>query len=175
MGSCTSKTTVVQSCIVRVALLGDAVSGKSAIVSRFIHNKFSLEYQHNTKNSVGLKSYLLDESSVPVTIEIWEVQSALNIEIDTAIIVCDSSMSISEMQDCFWKWLQVANSYNWNNIHVAITKSDFKDASESYLMTIHQALALTYDQKIFFTSAQANKGIDYMFKTIIGRKFLKKA
>ena len=101
MGSCTSKTTVIESFIIRIGLLGDSVSGKSSILSRFANNKFTLNYQHHTKNLAGVKSYLLDESSTPVTIEVWEVQSSLNIAIDVAIIVSDVTMPISELQDYY--------------------------------------------------------------------------
>ena len=101
MGSCTGKQIVLEGKIIRIALLGDSVSGKTALLSRFTYNKFSLTYQHNTKNIAGIKSYLLDESLSPVTLEIWEVQSPLNTLIDIGIIIADVSMSISELQDYY--------------------------------------------------------------------------
>ena len=81
------------------------------IISRFAHKKFTLNYQHNSKNLASVKSYLLEESSSPVTIEVWEVQSSLNIGIDVAVIIADITMAISELQDYYWKWLQEAKSY----------------------------------------------------------------
>ena len=170
MGSCTSKTTVIESFIIRIGLLGDSVSGKSSILSRFANNKFTLNYQHHTKNLAGVKSYLLDESSTPVTIEVWEVQSSLNIAIDVAIIVSDVTMPISELQDYYWKWLQIANSYGWNTVYVALSKIDLREIDENEANRVHEALALPTDQQVFLTSALANKGIDPMFKSIITSK-----
>ena len=129
-----------------------------------------MNYQHHTKNLAGVKSYLLDESSTPVTIEVWEVQSSLNIAIDVAIIVSDVTMPISELQDYYWKWLQIANSYGWNTVYVALSKIDLREIDENEANRVHEALALPTDQQVFLTSALANKGIDPMFKSIITSK-----
>lgn len=170
MGSCTSKTTVVEGFVIRIGLLGDAVSGKTAILSRFAHNKFTINYQHHTKNLAGVKSYLVDESSAPVTIEVWEVQSDLNIAIDIAVVVADSTMPISDLQDYYWKWLQKANSYGWNDVNVALSKTDLRETDEKLAGKVHELLALQAEQEVFLTSSLVNKGVDAMFKTLISHK-----
>ena len=172
MGSCSSKTTVVQNFVIRIGLLGDAVSGKTAIISRFAHNKFTLNYQHHTKNLAGIKSYLVDETESPVTLEIWEIHSRLNIGIDIAVIVADITMPISQLQDYYWKWLQDANSYGWNDVNVALTKRDLKKdiVDDEYVEKIHESLALSENQQIFLTSSLLGTGIDRMFKTLISHK-----
>jgi GTPase SAR1 family protein len=167
MGSCSSKTTVIEGFIIRIGLLGDSVSGKSAILSRFTHNSFSLNYQHNTKNHVGIKSYLLEESFSPVTVEVWEVQSALSVHIDIAIIVADSTKPISDLQDYYWKWLQIAQSYGWNKVYIALSKIDIKGLDESYAEKVHEALVLDQEQEVYLTSSLTGKGIDAMLKSLI--------
>jgi GTPase SAR1 family protein len=167
MGACTNKSTAVEGFIIRIGLLGDSVCGKSSILKRFTHNNFSLNYQHNTKNLAGIKSYLLEESFVPVTVEVWEVQSVLSVQMDIAVIIADSTMPISDLQDYYWKYLQIAKSYGWNNTYIALSKTDIKDIDDSYGAKVHEALVLNTEQEVFLTSALSGKGIDALFKSII--------
>ena len=168
MGACTTKTTVIDGNLLRVVLVGDSVSGKTAILTRFAHNSFSMAYQHNTKNYPALKSYLLNEKSRPVTIEVWEIQSELEMDVDYAIIVADSTMAISELQDYYWKWLQFCKKFGWNKVSVALAKTDLSASiDDKYLSNVREMLVLDDQQVVFKTSALRGDGIDTMFKRII--------
>jgi ethanolamine utilization protein EutP (predicted NTPase) len=168
MGSCSSKETVIRSVTVRIALVGDAVSGKTAILTRFANNEFKSAYKHNTKNFVAIKSYLVNESSTPVTIEIWEIQNNPSLEMDFALVVADITMPISQLQDYYWKWFNTCKEFGWNKVSVVLSKKDMKFPVEpAYADKVHELLALESNQKVFLTSAQQNEGIDVMFKALL--------
>ena len=170
MGSCSSKSTIVRSITVRIALVGDAVSGKTAILTRFANNVFPLSYKHNTKNFVAIKSYLLNESTTPVTIEIWEIQSNPSLTMDFALVVADITMPISQLQDYYWKWFQWCKDLGWTKLSVALSKKDLKfPLEEGYDTKISDLLVLDENQKVFITSAQDNEGIDRMFKSLLSQ------
>lgn len=166
------KSTSVPICrTIRIGLVGDPLSGKTSLQTRFTSNRFSYEYQHTQKNTIGIKSYMLDEVSVPVTVELWELQSDFNQPIDIALIVVDSNLDIDEIQDYYMRWLEEGQSRGWAEIHVALTKSDINASeSEGFLEKVSDALVLSSNQKAFLTSASSNMGILQMFKTIISQK-----
>lgn len=168
MGSCSSKTTVLKSTIVRIALVGNAVSGKSAILTRFANNQFPQSYKHNTKNFVAIKSYLVNEKKTPITVEIWEIQSNPSLPMDIALIVADITMPISDLQDYYWKWYQTCQSFGWTNVSIVLSKRDLNlNADNSYETKVKELLVLSPEQKVFLTSALNNEGIDLMFKSLL--------
>ncbi|CAG9333348.1 unnamed protein product [Blepharisma stoltei] len=171
-GSLRKKGTGVPICrTIRIGLVGDPLSGKSSILTRFISNRFRFEYEPTTKNIVGLKSYILDEVAIPVTVEIWELHSDFNQPIDVAIIVIDSKLPINEIQDYYMRWFKEAQNYFWNDIHVALTKSELsEDEADKFVDRVTDALVLPGNRKPFLTSASSNIGIFQMFKTIISQK-----
>lgn len=168
MGSCSTKTTVIRSTTLRIALIGNAVSGKTAILTRFANNQFPQTYKHNTKNFVAVKSYLVNEASTPITVEIWEIQSNPSLPMDLALIVADITMPISDLQDYYWKWFQVCQSYGWTNVNVVLSKKDLNlSIDNNYPSKIQELLVLSSEQRVFLTSALNNEGIDIMFKSLL--------
>jgi GTPase SAR1 family protein len=168
MGGCTNKTTVIDGTLVRIALVGDAVCGKTAILTRFAQNRFSLAYQHNQKNYTAMKSYLANEKSRPITVEVWEVQNELKVQVDFAVIVADSTMPVSQLQDYYWKWFQICQGFGWNKVCVALAKTDLNSGiDEKFLINVREKLVLDENQTVFKTSAMKNDGIDLMFKEIV--------
>lgn len=170
MGGCTTKNTVIQGSVIKIGLIGDALSGKSSILLRFAENRFNSGYLHNTKNFAVIKSYLVNDKKQPVTVEVWELQTQNVIQLDVIVIVADSTMSVSDLQDYYWKWLQYCKAAGWENISIVLSKSDLNsNINQEFLNKIRENLVLEPNQLLLKTSASKNEGIDSLFKSIISR------
>lgn len=170
MGGCTNKNTVIDGSIIKIGLVGDAACGKSSILHRFAENRFNLEYFHNTKNFTVVKSYIVNDLKDPVTIQVWEIQNKQLVEIDIAVIVADCRMSISGLQDYYWKWFLYCKDAGWEKVSIVLSKSDLSsNIKEDYIQVIRQNLALDPNQLLLKTSALKNEGIDTLFKSIISQ------
>ena len=166
MGSGRSKQREVTAYTHKVGLVGDVACGKTCLIDRFRKNSFRPMHVRTEKNRGGIKSYILAEMPVPVVAEVWEVQ-ALNLFLNTVIIVIDCRNSIDQIQDTYKRWAKTCMDHGCRDIHIALNKTDLKRFSKEHHDRILEALAASEDKMVFFVSAAKNDGVDYMFKCVI--------
>ena len=167
---CGSQKSLPQVKVIRIALIGARRSGKSALISCFLMRKFNLEYLPTTTANVGMKSYTFKDSSVVVTIEVWELNEikALPSSFNFVILTLDCTHTTMDLVQELSEEIAAHNLLALARpFSIAITKSDCVQEDRANLqLLMEKTLAAPEGVKIYITSASDQMGIDAMFKDL---------
>lgn len=155
----------------KILLIGNSGVGKSCIMTRFVDNDFSDEFNSTIGVDFKIKTLIVDNKLVKL--QIWDTAGQERFKTITSsyyrgahgiIIVYDITdrKSFSDIIN----WIAEIKRYSGNNAIIMIVgnKSDMKERVISY--EEGQDLAYAHDCEFYEVSAKTNSHITEMFNTI---------
>lgn len=151
----------------RVALVGARRSGKSALISCFMEQKFVETYVPTIVPNIGLKAYQFGGSAEVTALELWELVDPRSIppQLTTVLLALDSTDEPA---------VQSANLHHFvDSLHltafsVVLTKVDLLQGDRSLVEdSARKQLHLSERHKIYTTSAMTQEGVRSLFAEIV--------
>jgi Ras-related protein Rab-7A len=165
----------------KILLIGDAGSGKTQILNRYVKDEFSEDYE----GTIG--AYFKNKEIDNLQLKIWDISWQNNLEslsesfyrYSDAFLVCFDLSNEKSLENVS-KWIQKFKEQtiygdDFKNIYLVGTKSDLEqkisDEDIQNFIEEHnkQEGALQISQSFYKTSAKDNAGINEMFKDVANK------
>ena len=156
----------------KILLVGDFGVGKSSLVERFVHNRFSQEYKSTIGVVISKKELTIDGQNLKFLI--WDVAGERNIsEVPASYYLgCSGLLYVFDLTRTeTWSGMQarlndVRSMSKTDNVLVIGNKSDLCDQTQ-----IEHAMAAVGVKVDSITSAKENDNVDQAFQEL-GRRIL---
>ena len=150
---------------IRVALVGRKGSGKSSLLSAFLHKKG--DCAPSLSSQIGVKAYSFRDSSAVTTLEVWEISHDLVVrDFNVVLLVLDAALTSAEISEDISKYTEILRTQGKLGImSVAVTKADAVGSPKEVLKRrVLENCRTGPFPRVYVTSAKTQSGIEEMFR-----------
>lgn len=164
----------IQEYLLKVAIVGEARTGKSEVVSRYVHNSFNSNYISTIGVDISLKT--LDIQGTQCKVQLWDTAGQIRFQqiadscmlgSHAVLVVCDvsSQASYSSLPSCIRRVRRAVRS------DVIVFVVGNKADEEGRCVTTEEAMDICNQLSVFYMEVSAKTGLNItvLFELIVSR------